>query len=221
MIEIHVDPYPYPISYKGEYHFRTGSTKQELKGAALDKFLLRKQGRNWDGVPMPDVSIRNLSKGAVEAFRVHARQSQRKAAADLKESNAGLIEKLHLYDGKYLKRAAVLAFHPEPERFVTGAFVKIGFFRTNDDLLYHDEVHGDLFSQVSRTVEFLLTKYLKAAITYRGIQRVETFPVPEPALREAVLNAIIHKDYASGTPVQISVYADKLMIWNPGQLPAA
>ena len=46
-----------------------------------------------------------------------------------------------------------------------------------------------------------------------------TFPVPETCLREAVLNAIIHKDYATGTPIQISVYADKLMIWNPGQLP--
>lgn len=45
------------------------------------------------------------------------------------------------------------------------------------------------------------------------------FPVPEAALREAVLNAIIHKDDATGTPVQISVYADKLMIWNPCQLP--
>jgi ATP-dependent DNA helicase RecG len=42
--------------------------------------------------------------------------------------------------------------------------------------------------------------------------------VPESALREAVLNALIHKDYATGTPVQISVYADKLMVWNPGQL---
>ncbi len=123
--------------------------------------------------------------------------------------------------GNYLKRAAVLAFHPDPEKFVTGAFVKIGYFRTNDDLLYHDEVHGDLFTQVSRTIDLLLTKYLKAAITYQGIQRVETLPVPEPALREAVLNAIIHKDYASGTPVQISVYADKLMVWNPGQLPQA
>jgi len=45
------------------------------------------------------------------------------------------------------------------------------------------------------------------------------FPVPEAALREAVLNAIIHKDDATGTPVQISVYAYKLMIWNPDQLP--
>jgi ATP-dependent DNA helicase RecG len=42
-LEILVEPYPYPVSYRGEYHFRSGSTKQELKGAALDKFLLRKQ----------------------------------------------------------------------------------------------------------------------------------------------------------------------------------
>ena len=48
---------------------------------------------------------------------------------------------------------------------------------------------------------------------------METFPVPDAALREAVLNALIHKDYASGIPIQISVYADKLMIWNPGHLP--
>ncbi|MEP6905951.1 MAG: ATP-binding protein, partial [Gemmatimonadales bacterium] len=114
-----------------------------------------------------------------------------------------------------------MLFHHEPERFVTGSYVKIGYFRTHDDLLYHDEVHGDLFTQVSRTMDLLRTKYLKAAITYRGTQRVETFPVPEAALREAVLNAVIHKDYATGTPVQISVYADTLMIWNPGQLPTA
>jgi ATP-dependent DNA helicase RecG len=60
---------------------------------------------------------------------------------------------------------------------------------------------------------------MKAWITYSGLQRIETYPVPEAALREAVLNAAVHKDYASSVPIQISVYADKLMIWNPGQLP--
>jgi ATP-dependent DNA helicase RecG len=54
-LEIVVEAYPYPISYKGQYHYRSGSTKQELKGAALDRFLLRKQGKHWDGVPMPGV----------------------------------------------------------------------------------------------------------------------------------------------------------------------
>jgi ATP-dependent DNA helicase RecG len=76
-----------------------------------------------------------------------------------------------------------------------------------------------LFTQVNQTIEILLAKYLKAWISYEGLQRVETLPVPEPALREAILNAIVHKEYASGVPVQISVYSDQLMIWNPGQLP--
>ena len=66
----------------------------------------------------------------------------------------------------------------------------------------------------------LKAKYLRAWISYEGLQRIETYPVPEPALREAILNAVVHKDYASGIPIQISVYPDKLMIWNPGELPA-
>jgi len=45
-LEIRVEAYPYPISYKGEYHYRSGSTKQELKGNSLSQFLLRKQGRH-------------------------------------------------------------------------------------------------------------------------------------------------------------------------------
>jgi len=218
-LEIVVEPYPYPVSYKGEYHLRSGSTKQELKGAALDKFLLRKQGKHWDGVPVPHLAVKDLSKTVIDRFRKLARQSQRLDSAILRESAPVLVEKLRLLDGSYLKRAAVLLFHPDPERFVTGAFVKIGFFRTNTDLLYHDESHGDLFTQVEKTMDLLLTKYLKAGISYQGLQRLEQFPVPEAALREAVLNALIHKDYSSGTPIQISVYPDKLMLWNPGELP--
>ncbi|MDD3981676.1 MAG: ATP-binding protein [Spirochaetia bacterium] len=60
---------------------------------------------------------------------------------------------------------------------------------------------------------------MKAYIRYEGIQRVEEFLFPELALREALLNAVIHKDYASGIPIQISVYEDKIMIWNSGVLP--
>jgi len=60
-IEIVVTPVPYPISYRGEYHVRSGSTRQELKGAALDQFLLRKQGLRWDAVPVPGVTPAALS----------------------------------------------------------------------------------------------------------------------------------------------------------------
>lgn len=170
-------------------------------------------------MPVPHVTVRQLSKPAFATFRRLARQSERMAAADLKGSAESLLEKLHLLEGKYLTRAALVLFHPDPEKFFVGACVKVGFFRDDTELIYHDVVPGDLFTQVSATVDLLRTKYLKAVISYQGIHRVETFPVPEPALREAVLNAIIHKDYAIGSPIQIRVYDDKLMIWNPGHLP--
>ena len=218
-LRITVEPYPFPISFKGEYHYRTGSTKQLLKGAALDQFLLRKHGRHWDGVPVPYVSQEDLDSRILAGFRQRAAKSRRLSEEILNEPDGSLIEKLRLTEGEYLKRATVLLFHPDPESFVTGAFVKIGFFRTNADLLYHDEIHGDLFTQVDKTMDLLLTKYLKATISYEGVQRVETLPMPEEALREAVLNAIAHKDYGSSVPIQISVYDDKVMIWNPGQLP--
>lgn len=76
-----------------------------------------------------------------------------------------------------------------------------------------------LLEQIEKTMDLLLSKYLKANISYEGINRLERYPVTELALREAVLNAIAHKDYSCGNPIQISVYNDKLIIWNEGQLP--
>lgn len=178
LIEIQVEAYPSPISYKGEYHIRSGSTKQELKGAALDRFLLRKQGRSWDAVPVPHVAVGDLSGEALARFRKLAARSQRLDADTLLEPNAALVEKLNLLEGSYLKRAAILLFHATPQRWFIGASVKIGYFRSDTDLVYHDQIEGDLFTQSQRTVEVLLSKYLKAVISYEGLQRVETLPVP-------------------------------------------
>jgi len=218
-LEIRVDAYPSPISYRGEYYFRSGSTNQMLKGAALDRFLLRKHGRTWDSVPHPGVTCGELDGGTLATFRRLALKSQRLPEAVLDEPDLGLLEKLRLTERDYLTRAAVLLFHPDPQRYFTGASVKIGYFESNADLRYQDEIEGNLISQVNQVIEVLKAKYLKAWISYEGIQRVESWPLPLPALREAVLNAVIHKDYASCIPIQISVYADKLMIWNPGELP--
>ncbi len=218
-ISIEVAPHPYPVSYKGQYHYRSGSTKQELKGAALDRFLLQKQGKRWDSVPVPHVSAEDLSTSAFEYFRKKATQTKRLDKAVLQENDQALIDKLHLKEKDYLKRAAILLFHPEPEQFFTGAYVKIGYFRTDTDLRFQDEIHGFLLEQVEKTMELLLSKYLEAQIRYEGISRIEEYPYPEPALREALLNAIAHKDYSSGNPIQIKVYENKIIFWNAGQLP--
>jgi len=218
-IEISVEPQPNPVNYKGEYHFRSGSTKQELKGTALDKFLLQKQGKHWDGVSLPNVSVADLKPETFDFFRKKGIKSKRLDEIVLTDTNEVLLNNLKLTDRGYLKRAAILLFHPDPEKFVSGAFIKIGFFRTDSDLLFQDVINGNLFEQVEKTMDFLLTKYTKALISYEGLTRVETHEYPKDALREALLNAIAHKDYTGPYPIQISVYSDKIMIWNYGKLP--
>ena len=218
-IEIVVEPYPYAVNYKGHYFYRSGSTRQELKGAALDKFLLQKKGKQWDGVPIPNVSVADLKHETFDFFKKKGVRSLRLSEDSVKDTPVQLLENLKLMEGEFLKRAALLLFHPDPEKYVTGAYIKIGFFESDADLIFQDEVHGNLFEQIETTVDLLFSKYIKALISYEGISRVETYEYPKDAVREALLNAVAHKDYSSGATIQISVYDDKLMIWNAGQLP--
>lgn len=114
----------------------------------------------------------------------------------------------------------MLAFYKDPEKWVTGSYIKIGCFGKSDsDLLYQDEVHGPLIEQVDKTVDLVYTKYMKARIDYEGVQRIEQFMFHKDAFREILLNAIVHKDYSSCNPIQISVYEDKIYIWNDGEMP--
>lgn len=137
----------------------------------------------------------------------------------LDEPKETLMEKLHLTNGDYLTNAAMLLFSKDPERWQLGAYVKIGYFESDADLLYQDEIHGSILEQIDKIVELVYLKYMRAKITYEGMQRVERYFVPGEALREALLNALCHKQYQSGVPIQISVYEDKLYIANCGCLP--
>ncbi|HNS17702.1 MAG TPA: ATP-binding protein [Bacteroidales bacterium] len=220
-LEIIVEPYPFPISLRGKYYYRSGSTLQELKGSALTKFLLQQQGKKWDEVPVPNVSITDLKKDTFDFFRKRATKSKRLDPDDLEGTNQELLESLNLFleEEQMLKRAAVLLFHPKPDKYINGAYIKIGFFESDDDLKFQDEVKGNLIEQAEIALGLLKTKYDRAIISYHAGAREETFTFPEEAVREALLNALAHKDYSSGNPIQISVYTDRIIFWNDGQLP--
>ena len=159
-LEIATEAYPYPISFRGKYYQRSGATNQELKGAALDRFMLRKQGKTWDGVPVPYLKVEDLDNATFDLFRKYAKRGGRMDDADLMDDNHGLLEKLRLYEGDYLKRAAALLSHPDPERYVTEVFVKVVFFREGMDLVYQDEVHGKQYN-LSRLQELGLLKRMR------------------------------------------------------------
>ncbi len=92
-LQIQVEPYKNPVSYKGEFHYRSGSTKQELKGNALTTFLLKKMGLTWDSITEPRAKIEDLDHAAFELFRKKARKAGRLDEADINLSDTELLEK--------------------------------------------------------------------------------------------------------------------------------
>ena len=221
VIEIKVEKYPSLISYHGKYFYRSGTTMRTISGKELDRLLLKQHGTTWDAFPMHKLKVHDLDSGALRFFKNEAVRHNRLSRREVNVSREILMENLHLVDDDgRLTRAAMLAFHRDPEKWVTGAYVKIGYFESSDsDLRYQDEVHGPLIQQADKVVDLVYTKYLKALITYNGIHRVEQYMFHPDAFREIVLNAIVHKDYSSCNPIQISVYPDKIYIWNDGTFP--
>jgi len=217
-LEIVVEPYPFPISLRGKYYVRSGSTTNELTGSALDAFILKKRGLSWDMMPVPDASFTDLDPSAIQYFRDVALEAKRLSADALKCDDLVLLERLNLIDKGHLTIAALLLFCSEPSKWNIGAYTKVGFF-DGSDILYQDEVRGPLIKQPDSTVELLFYKYLKAVISYKGIQRIESFPFAQVAIREALMNAAANKRYDSGIPIQIKIYDDTLQIYNAGGLP--
>ena len=218
-IEISVPQYPIGITYKGVYYYRSGSTLQRLAGPALEEFLLRRRGATWDHSPLPIFKMKDVDDGIIKRFKELAANKGRIDPKLLDEPKEVLLEKLRLINGDYLTNAAMLLFSKEPDRYQLGSYIKIGYFETDADLIYQDEIHGSILEQVDKAIELIYTKYMRAKIRYEGIQRIERYFVPEEALREALLNAICHKKYQSSIPIQISVYEDRLYIANMGSLP--
>ena len=221
-LQIVVEKYPSLISYHGKYYYRSGSTMREITGKELERALLKTHGRTWDSVSIPRLAVSDLKQEAIQLFKEKAVKRGRLTKEEVSVETSILLDNLHLFDDEgYLIRAAMLAFYRDPEKWVTGSYIKIGYFGKSDaDLVYQDEVHGPLLEQIDRTVDLVYTKYMKALIFYEGIQRVEQFMFHKDAFREILLNAVVHKDYSSCNPIQISVYENKIYIWNDGEMPS-
>ena len=219
-IEIVIEPSNIPIAYKGTYHYRSGSTKQELRGTALQQFILKKMGRSWDDVPNERATLDDIDRNAIDYFLRKGIEAQR-IPDDLREaSTKDVLDSLGLIDNDgYLKNAAILLFGKNPLRFFPSVSFKIGRFGKDEaDLMFQDIIEGNIIQMADRVMELLQGKYLVSPVRFEGMQRYETLEIPKEALREILYNAIAHKDYA-GPDIQMHVYDDHIEVWNEGELP--
>ncbi|MDZ7794586.1 MAG: ATP-binding protein [Spirochaetia bacterium] len=130
-----------------------------------------------------------------------------------------ILEKLKLTEGKKLKRASIILFGKDPMRFYPNIQVKIGRFGIDAaDLRFQEIVEGNLVQMLHEVQVQLNYKFLTRPITFEVFQRLENDLYPIDALREMLLNALVHRTYMGAT-IQMRVYDDQLSIWNEGALP--
>ncbi|WP_214041538.1 ATP-binding protein [Methanoculleus sp.] len=211
-----------PVAYDGRYYTRVGDTTREMFPDELREYF--QQSIEWDGIT-GTYSLEEIDEGTVRHFLALARQAGRLAAINPDEPVETILRRLGLIrDGRIINGAIVL-FGKDPQQYFPNSILRIGRFRRADIITGDHELRGNLFSQfdeAERVIKnYISVRYDISDEAMQGsFQRKEVWEYPLSAIREALLNALIHRDYLNNTvQTQIKIFDDQTRFHNPGCLP--
>ena len=193
---------------------RVGRTNQHLSREGAQRMVEATTGRTWDALPSESFHLKEVSKEYIRDFQKRVGQAQVPVQMLLK--NLSLMT-----NGGKPCNGAVLLFGRNPQQFFQEAQVKCARFAGTTSVRFLDEmtIEGNLFSQMENALKFV-ARNTQREIRITGKPERETIPeYPEAAIREAVINAICHRDYSAVGTIQVRIYEDRLEVWNPGTLP--
>ena len=166
-----------------------------------------------------------LSDLDIEKIKRFVRTAQSRRGFVLADSEpiSSILTHLNLIEQSKLTHAAILLFGKEPQRFFINSEVRCASFHGNiveKPIPDYKVFKGTLFELVDKSVDFILSK-LKYTIGTRAqhVQIPGAYEIPKEVVTEAMVNAIVHRDYTCNASVQVMLFADRLEIWNPGMLP--
>lgn len=198
---------------KGTY-IRVGSTNRLADSVVINE--LQRIGRleTYDEQPMPELNSEAIDfRVASELFSEYRK---------LKKSDLETLKLVTKYHGRNVPTiGGIILFGKNREKYFPDAWIQAGRFKGKDkqDILDSQEIHSCPVVAVSEAINFL-QKHLMKAIEIKGVQRSEKWSVPIVAIREAIINAVTHADYAQrGSPVRVAIFADRIEIENPGLIP--
>ena len=169
------------------YYYRTGSTKMELTGVELNEFLLKKAGKTWDDVieeraTLDDIDTESLTQFVEDGMK-YGRMPEVEGFSTIQ-----ILDKLNLIENGKLKRAAIILFAKNPNRFYPSIQVRIGRFgKDSADLRFHEILEGNLVYLLKEVQAQLNYKFLTKRIEFEGMRRLEIDEYPTIALREMIL----------------------------------
>lgn len=204
--------------YKNEIYVRVGTTDHKIAGPAIEDFLKKKQVLCFED----ELSEARLS--GLDTVKIKEYLAKRNPAIPFEESRLkSILCTLHVasINGDFhLKKSAILLFAKMPSVFIPQNQVKLVRFKGTiaADILDTSTVSDTIIENINKSLEFI-GKHIRTAFKIETLERKEISEYPLVALREAVINAIIHKDYYSLAATQVNIFDDRIEISNPGALP--
>jgi len=208
-----------PHSFGSTFFMRVGASSQSMDRDEIVDFLYATGQVKYEERLCRE--FRYPADFNVRAFHRYLKQAGITAAKDRVDTlvNLGIATRS---GGKILfKNAGVLFFAKQPKRFLRHGYVDCVLFQGNEKVTVLDrkEQAGNIINNVEEAMVFL-RKHLSVRYQIEGLYRKEILELPPEALREALLNAVIHRDYHFDTAwISVEVYKDRVEISSPGGLP--
>ncbi|MCK4412363.1 MAG: DUF4062 domain-containing protein [Candidatus Eisenbacteria sp.] len=178
--------------------------------------------RPFDAAACPEASVEDISAEKVRWFLGSARRERQYPLGE-ETPPAEVLAHLNLLDAGRPSHAAILLFANQPQRFLLASEVKCLHFHGTEvrkPIPSYQVYKGTAFELVDQAVDFVMSKVTRSVGTRaRGPQAPVAYEFPREAVAEAIVNAVAHRDYASNASVQVMLFADRLEVWNPGELP--
>ena len=221
LIVIHVQEYPVkPVWTSDRVFLRVGRTNQRASAEKIRQMIQRAQPYRWDQHTPRGSKLSDIDSSRIRAF-YKAVEEERSALIVGSKSLTAVLAKLHLLNEKKPNAAAILLFGMNPQSYFVQSQVRCARFkgRDTDEFLDLKVFEDTIIEQVPSILEFI-ERHLRVSAKVTGkAQRSEAWEIPKEAIREAVINAICHRDYEDTGNVQVRIFDDRIEIWNPGILP--
>lgn len=207
------------IAYKNIYYKRTGNTTRVMPQNEIQERLMK--GISWES-QTSNFTTNDINENAVREFIKYGISAGRLPFMPDDESINSILEKLSLISDGKITNAGILLFGKKPQKYFINASIRVSAFKSNDaTIVISDKViEGNLFEQVVKAEEAIKFNInVKYSITGKKSERQEIWDYPLSAVREALLNSIVHRDYFDKTSsIQIKVFKDRIWFYNPGGL---
>ena len=206
-------------------HFTTEAELITSVYASLVSYLKEKEiirTGPFDAAFNERATIDDLDFDKIEEF-VHLAKAKRGFPLPIDAKPEIILTHLNLLEDNRISNAAILLFGKKPQRFFITSEIKCAHFHGYDivkPIPSYQVYKGDVFQLVNQAVDFVLSKItLSVGTREESIQVPVTYELPQAAVTEAIVNAVVHRDYTSNASVQVMLFKDRLEIWNPGTLP--